>query len=918
MGQWSKDYLKLLSRESAERFLALQNHPEKLNDGLELRAALLNFIADFANWDNSLKPEFLDTSRALTRAAHEAFGGVDGTRPLVADPFAGGGSIPLEALRVGADAFASDLNPLPVLLNKVALEYVPKYGQRLIDEVNKSATFLRVELEQALKSNYFSEESREHRLVFFWARMLTCEGPACGYRFPLLRSLWLRQKGSRSVAFSLTKSTHKREIDVEVVHPTSSHSVGTGTSKQGAATCPACGYTTAVERVRDQLSGRQGGAADAKLLAVAVTKPGEMGKHYRTPTKDELRQFEKARNHYDEVRHSALNGDSAIPTEELNHLRGFFNVVLYGMRRWGDLFGPRQALLMTTLTTLIRKRHTQLRNDDSGFADAVTTCLALIAGKVAQYNSSCCRWKPTGETLVDMFGRQAIPMVWDFAEAYPFSGSTGDLGQYVDSFCAALENLVELHVSSGAVEQSSATKHPLPDDSVDAFITDPPYYDAIPYADLSDYFYVWFRRMLLPAHPQLFKEPLSPKADECVTLAHRAAMYRHKDRTFFERMMTAATSEGRRYTKPSGIAVVVFANKSTAGWEAMLNALIESGWIISASWPIDTEMSSRLRAQDSAVLASSVHLVCRPRENPDGSIRRDEIGDWRDVLQELPQRIHEWMPRLADEGVVGADAIFACLGPALEVFSRHARVEKASGETVPLREYLEYVWAAVAKEALAMVFKGADASGFEEDARLTAMWLWTISAGQNGSGSDVGSEESDLAEEDDAKSNVPKGYVLEYDAARKIAQGLGAHLESLTSLVEIKGDSARLLPVAERTRRLFGKEESDSPRSNRKRRAPQLELGFVAELDQAEEAGGWGAKGAPLAGATVLDRIHQSMILFAAGRGEALRRFLVDEGVGRDERYWRLAQILSFLYPKVTDERRWIEGVLARKKGLGF
>jgi hypothetical protein len=215
-----------------------------------------------------------------------------------------------------------------------------------------------------------------------------------------------------------------------------------------------------------------------------------------------------------------------------------------------------------------------------------------------------------------------------------------------------------------------------------------------------------------------------------------------------------------------------------------------------------------------------------------------------------------------------------------------------------------------------MVFKGADASGFEEDARLTAMWLWTLFAGRdetNGSG-DKSDEEEDN-EESDAQQ---KGYDLEYDAARKIAQGLGANLESLTSLVEIKGEKATLLSVAERTARLFGKNESESPTKTRKKGKAQFQLGFVAELEQAEEAGSWGSKGAPAQGATILDRVHQSMILFAAGRGEALRRFLMDEGVGRDERFWRLAQVLSFLYPKTSDEKRWIDGVLARKKGLGF
>jgi putative DNA methylase len=318
------------------------------------------------------------------------------------------------------------------------------------------------------------------------------------------------------------------------------------------------------------------------------------------------------------------------------------------------------------------------------------------------------------------------------------------------------------------------------------------------------------------------------------------------------------------------------------------------------------------------------HLVCRPRENPDGSVRTDEVGDWRDVLQELPRRIHEWMPRLAEEGVVGADAIFACLGPGLEIFSRYSRVEKASGEAVTLNEYLEQVWAAVAKEALAMIFTGADATGFEEDARLTAMWLWTLStAASNGNGASKAEDEDSGEDEDDENANTKSkvgGFVLEYDAAQKIAQGLGAHLEQLTSLIEVKGATARLLPVAERTRFLFQKAETTTllSRGKAKKKSAQLSLGFVADLEEAEASGEWGKTGASHKGETALDRVHQAMILFGAGRGEALKRFLVDDGAGRDGRFWRLAQAFSALYPASTDEKRWVDGVLARKRSLGF
>ena len=391
--------------------------------------------------------------------------------------------------------------------------------------------------------------------------------------------------------------------------------------------------------------------------------------------------------------------------------------------------------------------------------------------------------------------------------------------------------------------------------------------------------------------------------------------------------LTKAFAGSRRVVRPDGVGVIVFASKTTSSWEAILKAIVEAGWTITGSWPIDTEMDTRVSAQGQARLASSVHLVCRPRETPDGAILED-VGEWRDVLTELPKRIHEWMPRLAEEGVVGADAIFACLGPALEVFSRYGRVEKASGEQATLREYLEHVWAAVSTEALSMIFDDADAAGLEPDARLTAMWLWTLGggsgkAGTNGNGQadegDEAGEDTDDEDADDGKGAKAAGYVLEFDAARKIAQGLGIHLDKSESIVEVKGDKARLRPVSERTQHLFGKDAEAAPTGRGKKKAKQKQLTFFEDADEFQVAeAGWGELKGPPPGSTVLDRLHQAMILFAAGRGELLKRFLTEEGVGTDARFWKLAQSFSALYPRGTDEKRWVDGVLARKKGLGL
>ncbi|MET4236340.1 putative DNA methylase [Bradyrhizobium sp. LA6.10] len=914
--RWSQENLGKVSEESYPRFITFQKDPGRLNNNEVLRGALLDFIADFANWDNSTVREYLETSRALTHAAHEALGGTPGTRPLVVDPFAGGGSIPLEALRVGADAFASDLNPVPVLLNKVVLEYIPRYGQRLADEVSKWGDWIKHEAEKELAEFYPKDADGATPIAYLWARTMHCEGPGCGAEVPLFNSPCLAQSGKRSVFLKLDCDKQNKLINFEIISGAPPKEELAGVLRRSSVTCPICGYTTPAANVRAQFKDRKGGAADARLLAVITTRGDQGGRTYRLPQPRDLEIATKAAHRLELIRGSYPQD---VPDETLPYLRSIFNIQLLDATKWSYLFSPRQLVSLIILVRIIRKLATHLKTTqiEVDLQVAICTCLAMAVDRVASQFSTLTRWQPKGEFSVGTFGRQALGIVWDFVEIRPVAGASGDLDGAVEWIMRVLGSGIPTGGIQGVVAMATATAHPLPNDSAAALVTDPPYYDAVPYADLSDFFYVFLKRMLKEQHPGLFETELTPKQGEIVQLAERNPMYAYKTKEYFESGMQAALAEGRRVTIPSGIAVVVFAHKTTQGWEVMLSSLIKAGWIVTASWPIDTERSVRPRANESAALGSSVHLVCRPRENPDGSTRTEEIGDWREVLRELPRRIHEWMPRLADEGVVGADAIFACLGPALEIFSRYSRVEKANGDEVTLNEYLEQVWAAVAKEALTMIFTGADTTGFEEDARLTAMWLWTLNAGA------ADAVNGDNADEDDAEGDSEggsmkaknSGFVLEYDAARKIAQGLGAHLEDMRSLVDVKGEIARLLPVAERARTLFGKDHSDITPG--KKKGPQLDL--LRMLQQTD--GNDTSVAEPVItsqGATVLDRIHQSMILFATGRSEALKRFLVEEGVGRDARFWSLAQALSALYPNSTSEKRWVDGVLARKKGLGF
>ena len=925
----TNDLAKHCSTENWQKWLVLAESQLDIDKSEHLnilRYRLLDFIADFANWDNSTHPNYLATSRAITQIAHEVNEGIPQTKPLVADPFAGGGSIPLEALRVGADAFASDLNPVAVLLNKVVIEYIPKYGQKLAHEIHKWGEWLRQQAEKELGRFYPQDPDGSTPIAYLWARTIISEAPDDGtgipVEVPLMRSLWLAKKKGKNQALRWVRDENKQvktetvEITyadgvtrkvrrplLEIFSPQKDKEVENGTVARGTATCPVTGFTTPVASVRKQLQPRKGGGEDARLICVVTTRESEKGRFYRLPDIRDLEVVTAAREELERRKREEQGELSLVPDEPLP-LQGAlgFQIQLYGMNQWGDLFTPRQALTLTTLVSLVREISHQVAEFDSpGLATAVQSCLALVVDRQANTLTSLSRWNTSGEKIEGVFTRQAIPMIWDYCEANPFSGATGGIEgarNWIEGICQT-NHIIN---NPGQTQQASATANPLPDEFVQAIITDPPYYDAIGYSDLSDFFYVWLKRSLPPSLQSSFQTELTPKTEECIV-----SPYRNLDKNYFETTMAKAMAESRRILAPNGIGVIVFAHKSTAGWEAQLQAMIDSGWIITASWAIDTEMTSRMNAMNTASLASSIHLVCRPRTQP-------SIGDWRDLLRELPETINQWLPRLAAEGIVGADAIFACLGPGLEIFSRYERVEKASGEIITLTDYLENLWAAVSQAALGMIFKDADTTSLEEDGRLTAMWLWTLSTpGEN-------NQEIELEEEEEEEEESPRkttGFSLEYDSVRKIAQGLGVKLENLQTLVEIKGDKARLLGVLERAKTLLGKNGLKAAKTIKPRPQANPQISLFPETES-KSAPNPDDSAIEKIGITVLDRVHQSMLLFASGNSEAIKMFLVDEGVGNDQRFWTLAQSLSALYPKNTQEKRWLDGILAKKKGLGF
>lgn len=882
-------------------------------DPLALRSALLDLVGVISDRRAAEDQRFMRPARLLIGAAANELGE---EALVLADPFAGGGAIPVEAARLGVRPIASDLNPIPVVLNRLLVEAVPRFGAEKLSAIIEDVSRTIETRAKARLADIHPDEKDGRAIAYLWARTIRCEGPGCGVELPLVRSYWLDKKSSSKTRLELT--VKKGTLEFSVVSGGGSRE---GIMRGGSASCPACGFTTPNPALRAQLAARRGGARDARLLAVATTDASGRNRRFRVPNAADHAAFERASERLANLPAGALPTESVSGLRPSPNARGLSGITRIGVREFQDLFTARQAYCLAVFLEEIQRAEERLtQQHEKSFVDAVVLGLGAALGRCADHWNSCCTWNPTGLKLQQMFKRQAIPVVWDFCEANPFGGSVGSWESAVECVTSALRNAGHA-VVQGTVLQADAGSHPLPDDSVDILFTDPPYYDSVPYADLSDFFYVWHRRLLRKRFPDLFERELTPKDEEAIWNPSRTHVPsgQPKNKEFYEAKMRASLAEARRVTKPSGIGVVVFAHKSTAGWEAILSALVNAGWVATASWPLDTELGTRMNAMGTASLASSVHIVCRPRDTEDGRLDNTSVGNWRQVLEELPNRMHEWLPRLAAEGIVGADAIFACLGPALEIFSKYARVEKVSGDVVDLKEYLEQVWAAVSKEALSMIFDDADTAGLEEDARLTAMWLWTL-VGSSSPSEGVTQDETDDqgasdADEEAGSAGAASAFTLEFDTARKIAQGLGARLEELITVAEIKGEKARLISVAERTKHLFGKVGGAL---TAKKAAKRKQMPLFAEIDEAAEAQGWGEVGAPKAGTTTLDQVHQAMLLFGSGRGEALKRFVVDEGVGRQPRFWKLAQSLSALYPSGTDEKRWVDGVLARKKGLGF
>lgn len=673
------------------------------------RTRLFRLIEELVKWENSMN------ERVLAEARVEIMRSTDGNPPAILDPFAGGGTIPLEAQRLGLEAHASDLNPVAVLINKALIEIPPKFAGSppvfpgaaeskmgkwpratgLAEDVRQYGQWMRDEAERRIGHLYpkatLPDGSEATVIAWIWARTVTCPNPACGISMPLVRSWWLGKKKGKE-AYIVPKVV-AGEVRYTIGHDPkrgpSKDDDGTMSGRRGA-TCVSCGASAGMEYIKAE---GQAGRLGAQLTA--TVGEGKRQRIYMVPSGAHIQA-------------AMVDRPGQVPNQELGYDPRNLWTPAYGLTRFADLFTNRQLVALTTFSDLVvEARHHVLKDailsgrsegtrlveggsEAAAYADGIATYLAFIVSRLTDYMSTITTWasNPQMEILRNVFARQSLPMAWDFAEGNPFADSSGTLSIMTRAVTKVLDLLP---CGTAPVVSQADAADVLGDNSV--ISTDPPYYDNIGYSDLSDFFYVWLRCTLRDVYPRLLSTLLVPKAEELV-----ANPYRHQGRVgaqrFFEAGFRDVFARARDDARDDIPITVYYAFKqlesdesgeASTGWETLLQGMVGGGWRITGTWPIRSERSGRMISVGNNALASAIVLALRPRS--DDAPVTDRRGFVADLRDSLPEKLRE----LQQGSIAPVDLPQAAIGPGMAVFSRYAKVVEADGSTMSVRSALQAI-----------------------------------------------------------------------------------------------------------------------------------------------------------------------------------------------------------------------------------
>lgn len=629
----------------------------------------------------------------LENELKEAIEAFQNNMPLVFDPFAGGGAIPLEAARLGCRSYGNDINPVAHIIEKGSAELPQKYGKplsirqdefdsiygeignqileernirrygdiinipnRLSFDIEYYAKLLLKETSSQLESEYPNDDKGQTPVAYYWVRTATCENPSCKASVPMLRQFYLANTTKKVY---LNPIIDGNKIDFDIVCGTYNESALPGWNKTGNLICPCCGSVTTSKQVKKQAASIGLGE---RLVAIIVE--GKSGKEYKKPN-FKLQQPEIGYSPY-------------TPTEKMVVQSDLISSRGWGITSWHQMFSNRQ---LNTISAFIEKfNNLKQCLGNSDYYATLYTYLALWLDRIIVVNTSLGRWNVRGEKIEHPFSKQAIAMVFDYPESNPFCHSSGSAINQLDWILRYLESESSSPFYAHFANASSGEKGQFAKGEVTAAITDPPYYDAIAYADISDFFYVWMKRTLVDIYPENFSTPQTPKSEECTALKHHHSDDPKIAKKHFENKLTQIFDAIESQTKD--IVSIMFAHQSTEAWTTLCNSIIDARMNITGSWPMDTEMAARSIAIAGAALESSVTVSCRPSE-------RKGFGDYKEVKKAIAKKVEDEVNYLYNMGFRGADLLTACFGQAVSEFGKYQIVEKADGSEVQVSELLE-------------------------------------------------------------------------------------------------------------------------------------------------------------------------------------------------------------------------------------
>lgn len=884
------------------------------------------------HWGNENSPD-MDWFREEIKKAH------GGRAPRVLDPFAGGGAIPLEAMRLGCEATAIDINPVAWFLLKCTLEYPQKLagqvrplpnfavespefmesyfmgtGKLTKQQVQKRLAQNQLKLfpppdadlawhvrawgmwvrQQAKKDleRFYPTIDGKPTVAYLWARTVTCKN--CRATIPLLKTRWLCKKESNRVVLTMEPNSDKTGValgiqkDVPVVGGNGAQKrehdkrIAGGTMSRSGASCPCCSAIMTMEDIRfEGRSGRIG------CVMTAVVVDGTSVKEYRSPRNEDITAATSAEKELNRIYADVPFGlpDEPTPAGGGRGAGRAFSVQGFGMMRWQDLFTPRQLVALGSFVKWTRSARDAMAEYPEEWVEALGAYLSLSLDRLADRSSALCRPDPTPTQsgVINTFSRFALPVNWDFIEGVPLSGSSGGYSGSAEWIAKVLDTTAQyVKFSSPSVLRDSANSQF--QGQFDLIITDPPYYDAIPYSDLMDFFYIWLRRSshgLSSRIDSSFQNRLGPKWNhaendgELIDDESRHQGDAARSKRAYEEGMYRVFVNGQQCLAPDGRLVIVFANKQPDAWETLVTAIIRAGFVVDGNWPIQTEMGNRNRALSSAALASSVWLVCKKR--PEAA----RPGWDNRVLDEMRHNIHTKLRDYWDAGIRGPDFVWAATGPAMEAYSKHPVVKKANepGKLMEVAEFLRAVRRLVVDFVVGRVLTGdgdeTTASGLDD---ITTYYI--------------------LHRHDFGMDDAPVGACILYAVSCNLSDN----------------DLANRHEILLRTGGLIAPEEDDEvsdaevePDADAE---PEEGTGSVVKLrpwhQRKRKTMGYDAEGHP---APLIDQVHRLMHLWKAGDVIKVDEYLDARGLKRNALFHQLLQALIELAGEGTEERAVLESV---------